>query len=170
MYSQRLEAVETFNPKLDFWTQVFKTIIMDRRQYHGRMSMSRTLSPPTYNKKEQAYSNKKYPNSTGIIRDPQQPNNGGWRGWSPPQRSWNRVRGNFAPSTKVCGRCHGRLQTLRPPSFGCYGSLRIPVLLGYFLLEYCCSFLLYVGWERVPGKLPPPWCWCHSLQRLFNGE
>ena len=50
----------------------------------------------------------------------------------------------------------GGLQPLCPLSFGCRDSLRIPVLVGYFLLEYHCSFLLYVGGERVLGKLTLP--------------
>ena len=68
-----------------------------------------TLSPPTYNKKEQSYSNKKYPNSTGILRDTQQPNNRGQTGWSPPRRSWNSIRENFAPSPKDWDHCHGKV-------------------------------------------------------------
>ena len=61
----------------------------------------------------------------------------------------------------------GALQPLCPPLFGCCGSPWIPVLLGYFLLEYGCSFLLYVGGESVLGKLPLPWCWCHSQCYIF---
>ena len=53
-------------------------------QHHGRVNLPKTFSPPTHNKKEQPYSNRKYPNSTGILGESQQPNDGGQRGWIPP--------------------------------------------------------------------------------------
>ena len=82
-------------------------------QCHGGVSLPRTLSPPTYNKKEEPYSNKKYPISTGILRDPQQLNDGGWRGWSSPQRSWSKVKEIFTPFPKDCDHCSRRLRERR---------------------------------------------------------
>ena len=40
-----------------------------------------------------------------------------------------------------------------PSIFWLHVSPRTFVLLGYFLLEYACSFLLYVGGEGVPGSV-----------------
>ena len=45
-------------------TLSFSLKIQPGRQHHDGVNVPRTLSPPTYNKKEQPYSNRKYPNST----------------------------------------------------------------------------------------------------------
>ncbi|XP_070453139.1 inactive N-acetyllactosaminide alpha-1,3-galactosyltransferase isoform X2 [Equus przewalskii] len=59
------------------------------RQQHGGVSLSGTLSPPNCNQKEQLLSNQNKILITEIVRDPQQPKDGRWRGWSCPRRSWN---------------------------------------------------------------------------------
>ena len=51
--------------------------------------------------KEQQYSNRRYPNSTGIQGKSWQADDRGQRGWSPPQRSWNAVREKVVPSPKT---------------------------------------------------------------------
>ena len=90
-------------------------------QRHGRVSSPGTLSPPNYNQNGTTEFQLITLNNTEIIRDPQQPNDdGGWRGWSRPWRSWNRVGENFVPSPRDwdCCRRWGKEQVRGCTSVG----------------------------------------------------
>ena len=71
------------------------------------------LSPLPYNEKDIHTPTKDTHTTQKKSERPTQPHIGGWRGWSPPQRKWNTVRENFAPSPKDCNPGLCSLQGVR---------------------------------------------------------
>ena len=61
------------------------------------------IFPLQHTMKNHPYFNKGHPSTTQKISERHtQPYNGGWRGWRPPWRRWNRVREHFVPSPEDC--------------------------------------------------------------------